>query len=197
MRCLIRHWKTRCLQLTWQYFDRKFLGSREMVFFSPEKRGVNPWKTACLGIFLLGKSPKGDATNNHPVFFFGFSAFFFFLKNLPNPPPVFAASFHRGLQFFFQRQRCSWLPVLRWCFDHFLFSVDAPKSWLTWVGESYRWFLPKMEVGRKRGFHVEKKTASPQKKPTDFRGSCNKNLRLYMFVTHLSMKSLVRGFCKL
>ena len=32
IRCLIRHWKTGCLQLTWQYFDRKFLDSREMVF---------------------------------------------------------------------------------------------------------------------------------------------------------------------
>lgn len=88
IRCLIRHWKTGCLQLTWQYFDRKFLDSREMVFVFSGKTwggggGVNPWKTACLGIFL-----------------FGFSAFFFFGK-ISQTPPVFAAVFHRGLRFFF------------------------------------------------------------------------------------------------
>ena len=138
IRCLICHWRTQCLQLTWQYFDHKFLGSREMVLFSAEKRVGGVVSTHEKGPsvswdFSFGEKPDKVRQQLVITSFFYFFWFFggvFFLENLP-------LFFTVDFEFFFQRQRCSWLPVLRWCFDHFRFSVDAPGSWLTWVTCEY------------------------------------------------------------
>lgn len=94
IRCLIRHWKTGCLQLTWQYFDRKFLDSREMVFvFSGKTWG---------GGVVVSTHEKRRVLG----FFFSVFPRFFFGEKSPKPLQFLQLFFTVDFDFFL-RQRCS------------------------------------------------------------------------------------------
>lgn len=109
IRCLIRHWKTGCLQLTWQYFDRKFLDSREMVFvFSGKTWGGGWW---C--------QPMKNGVSWD--FSFRFFRVFFFGKNLPNPSS-FCSCFSPWTSIFFYAKDAHDFPyfadvLITFCFQ--------------------------------------------------------------------------------